>query len=85
MIKKLYSVKDVKSGLFNAPMMFVTKGEAIRGFTQAANDNGTMVGKYPEDFGLYELGEFNDESAKITVYDTPYHLGNASDFVRKPE
>jgi len=84
-VKKLYSVKDVKSGLFNAPLMFVTKGEAIRGFSQAANDKGTMVGKYPEDFALYELGEFNEESAKITVYDTPYHLGNASDFISRSE
>lgn len=81
MIKKLYAVKDVKSGLFNAPIMFVTKGEAIRSFSMAANDKQTTVGKWAQDFALYELGEYNEESAKITSYDTPYHLGNASDFV----
>lgn len=82
-IKKVFAVKDVKSGLFNAPFYLFSRGEAIRSFIDATSNAETMLAKWPEDFGLYELGEWNDETAKFTTYDQPYFCGAASDFMKK--
>lgn len=83
MILKIYSVYDSKAEAFASPMYFQTKGQAIRSFTEAANDKSHPIGKYPEDFTIFELGEFNDSNSRFTLYDTPYSLGLAIEFVKK--
>lgn len=83
MILKVYSVYDSKAEAYLSPMFFQTKGQAIRSFGEVANDSSHQIGKYPEDFTLFELGEFNDSNCKFTMYDTPYSLGLALEFIKK--
>jgi len=33
-----------------------------------------MVAKYPEDYDLYYLGEYNDQNGLISPLDTPQHM-----------
>lgn len=66
MILLAFAVHDSKVGVFNAPFFQRTKGEAIRGFTDAKNDPQSMLNKHPSDYSLWLLGEWNDADGLFT-------------------
>lgn len=83
MIVKMFSVYDSKADFFSKPFFVQSKGEAIRSFTEAANDKSSQIGKYPEDFGLFYIGEFNDSNAQFILAKIPEPIGLALEFVRE--
>lgn len=58
----LFSLYDDKVGAYSTPFFFSHRGQAVRAATDLANDPSTIPGKHPEDFTLYCLGTFNDET-----------------------
>lgn len=80
-MNKLYSIYDSKAKLYFRPFTARTRGEALRLFQQAANDKQTQIGEYPEDFILFEIGEFNDSNGNLTA-EPHTSLGKALDYVR---
>lgn len=81
MNKILVAVRDQKAEFFLPPFFIESKGLAIRAFSDAVNDASTPVSKHPEDYSLYQLGEFDSVTGKITGFDAPLHLCNATEFV----
>lgn len=73
----MYAIRDAKSEAFLNPFFKITHGEAERDFHQAVNDPQTSLNKYPEDFDLYYLGQYDDRSGKLTSLDTPQHIVKA--------
>jgi len=71
---KIYTVRDSKAGFYGPPFYLRTHGEAERTFQQLANDPKTNVFTYPEDYDLYHLGEFDDQTGKANIIDTPQHI-----------
>ena len=53
MIKKVFTVYDVKAECYMDPFMFTNKGEAIRGFTDLLKEGKSMIAMHPEDFFCY--------------------------------
>lgn len=80
MIKFLYSVYDSKARAYGNPFVSVRQELAVRDFTTAVRDKDTNLSKYPEDFTLVEIGEFDDETCVFTLYQNPIPLGLASQF-----
>lgn len=80
MILKVFSVRDDKAALFMSPFFFSAVGQAVRAFSDLVNDASSMVGRHPEDFGLFEIGAFDDNSGKLESLPAPKLLGRASDF-----
>lgn len=80
MIYKVYTVFDDKTGYYAKPIFASAKGEAIRSFTEASNDITTQIGKYPEDFTLFEVGEYDDSNASFKCHETPHVVGKAIEF-----
>lgn len=76
-ILKLYSIRDHKGDFFQVPFAQKTHGEAERTFYGLVNDEKTNLNKYPEDYDLYYIGEFNDHTGKVVVLDTPQHMQKA--------
>ena len=62
----LVSCKDVKSGLFTSPTPFRTEGEAVRAFGEAI-PRDPMLSKYPADFELHAIAEWDNETGEIVV------------------
>ena len=60
MLHKIFSVFDSKAELYLTPFFMKTKGEAVRGFEDVANDKNSAIGRHPEDYTLFELGEYDD-------------------------
>lgn len=58
----IYSVYDKAVNAYMQPFYARSAGEAIRSFTELANDPKTNVAKYPSDYTLFALGEFDDNS-----------------------
>ena len=53
----------------HAPVMTVhTKGEALRSFREAVNDNQTPIHRNPTDFELWQVGTYDDQSGQITPH-----------------
>lgn len=82
MIRKVFSVYDSKVEAFLQPFFMHTKGEAIRGFTEIVNDPNHQFSKYPADYTLFELGNYDDSNGSIVTFPTPVSLGLALEFVR---
>ena len=85
MKSKLFCVRDQKIGAFNEPFPCVTEGAALRSFQSAVEAGDGDVGKYPADFDLYCIGEFDREAGIVLPYSQPKHLVSGLAFSKKPE
>lgn len=81
----VYSVYDSKVNAYDKPFALRSRGEAIRGWADAANDPQTTICKHPEDFSLMELGHFDDTKGTFENHTVPQNLGLASQFKRQPQ
>lgn len=62
----IYSLKD-KKGSFVNPYVMQNTEQAIRDVKTAVNENtASILSKYPEDFDLYKMGDFDTETGEIT-------------------
>lgn len=65
---KVFSVYDSKAKVFNIPFLFPIAALAVRGFTSAVSDPRSSLNKFPDDFVLFEIGEFDDVSGHFENY-----------------
>ena len=59
MKQPMCAVYDKKTGLYEKPFIVIHIGEAIREWDHVRKDQQTKYGKNPEDFDLYQIGEFD--------------------------
>ena len=62
---KVYAMFDAVSAVFTRPVFLNTVAEARRGFTAEAVNPESPVGKNPEDYSIYEIGEYDDTNGYI--------------------
>lgn len=74
MILKAFSIRDQKAEVFNTPFFQKTHGEAERSFRAAVMDEKTQLNKYPEDFNLYYVGQYDDNTGVFEAKDAPEHV-----------
>jgi len=74
------SVKDRAADVFNRPFFVPHRNVAIRDFTDEVNRSAVdnQLNKHPDDFDLYLLGEFNDNTGEFVMV-TPQVLVRAKD------
>jgi len=77
---KVFSIFDSKVGVYSNPFFCRSKGEALRTFGDLANDPQSRVCHHPGDFTLFELGEFEDNTAVILSHEALINLGCAIEF-----
>lgn len=80
---KVYSVYDLKAKTFGNPMFFDNNATALRAWQTAVNDAETPVAKFPEDFTLMELGDFDKETGSYGQLPHPINLGVGSEYVKR--
>lgn len=85
MLHKVFSVFDSKTGFFCPPFFLKARGEALRSFADTAQGKDTLISSHPEDFSLFELGEFDDSSAVFTLHPAPISLGTAIELLPRKE
>lgn len=61
----LYSIYDKKTLSYGPPVMLENDATAERAFIGLVSDVSSMLGKYPEDFVMRRLGDFNRDTGFI--------------------
>lgn len=74
MVLKAYSIRDSKGEIYHNPFFKHTHGEAERDFATAVNDDKSTLYQYPEDFDLYHVGEYDNNTGVFKPNDTPQHI-----------
>lgn len=63
MILNTYALLDTKAGFFGPPFFCQSHGEAMRVCMEAASDMRSTIARYPNDFTLYFIGQYDNTSA----------------------
>ncbi len=84
MTKFLFTVWDSAAGCFLDPFVAPSIEFAIRGMREAVNTEGHQFAKFPEDYTLFMIGEFDAVTGALTGQE-PQSLGVAVTFIKKLE
>jgi len=75
----IFCVHDAKASAHLPPFFLPTAGMAVRAISDCVNDPSHAFGQHPEDYTLFQLGSFDDQTGMITS-DTKFSLGNCIEF-----
>lgn len=66
---KMYSIKDEKTGAFNNPFFAAHTEHVVRSIRRTLEEKrpGDSFAEFPQDFSLWEMGEFNNETGVLSV------------------
>lgn len=80
-MSKLYVLYDSKSETYTAPTLNPARGQALRSFGDAVNavGQGSIISDHPEDFTLFEIGEFDIQTGEVKLYDAKVAVANGLD------
>lgn len=79
-MKNLFCVLDSAASLYNDPFVAPTVEFAIREFRRMVNASDTNISRYPEDYTLFHIGEFDPDKGELVGF-PPRSLGVAITFV----
>lgn len=83
MKQNVMAVYDSKAEMFNQPIFFKAKGEAIRAFSDEVNRDKSAMNAHPEDYTLFLIGEYDVESGLLTPLMTPTSMGLATEYLKE--
>lgn len=83
MINKVFSIRDLKIEAYLQPFMAPTVGAAVRSVQDALSDASTALAKHPEDYQLFHLADFNDETGVYTPIIPSELINQCSDLTTK--
>lgn len=78
----LYSVRDSATGVYQNIFQSPTNEAAMRDFGDLARDETTSVNKHPDDYILYRVGSWDDDTGTITR-EEPIKLAHARDYLHE--
>lgn len=73
----LFTVFDSATKLFLPTFEARTVEDAIRKFRTTVNMPDSQLHKFPEDYTLFQVGEFNQDTGELVPLATPHSLGVA--------
>ena len=74
MTQELYAIHDNKASFFMTPWPCRNVGIARREFAGACANPETAMGKFPADFVLYHVGEYDDHDASVKSLTLPVRI-----------
>lgn len=72
----MLAVYDKKTGLYDNPFIVRHNGDAIREFDHLRKDTNTKFGKNPEDFDLFQIGNYDAASGNVEILQPHTHLAS---------
>jgi len=82
MIFRIYAIRDNKTDHYAAPFVQQHDIDATRMFHRACKDDTVQFSHFPEDFDLYQLGEFDDTIGKLIASPAPRFIVSATSFTK---
>lgn len=78
---KMFAIHDQKAQAFLTPFWSLTSGTAVREFSTAVNTADHQFNKFAGDYTLFEIADFEENTAVLTIKDPPVNLGIALSFL----
>jgi len=63
---KVFSIRDNKLDTFTSLITHTHTGQAERTLMELARDKQTAIAKYPDDYTMYQIGEYDEQSGLMT-------------------
>lgn len=78
---EIFSIHDSATEMYGRPFFMVARGQALRSFKDEINrvDNSNDLAKHPDDFSLYHLGSFDDNTGSFQLFDIPEQVVRGKD------
>lgn len=73
------SIRDSALGAYMRPFVVPTPAMAVRGFTDEVSREGSEMGKHREDYELFQVAVFDEDTGKFDNLDSPRSLVRGSD------
>lgn len=81
---KIFAMLDVKAQHYLQPFPETSTIAALRGFEVAVNEGKSTFSRFPDDFCLMELADFDQNTGAITPLISPNNLGSARTVLKQP-
>lgn len=62
---KIVAIRDKATEAYQIPFFVQTVGQAFRMFNDEINRPDSPMGAHPEDYDLFEIGDFNEDRGEI--------------------
>lgn len=82
---QLFCVYDSKAAFYGRPFHAINHDVALRTARDLANDPRGEVNKHPEDYSLFHIGEFDDQTGKVSMNEPILHIVNFHELVNSNE
>ncbi len=79
MIYGVYAIYDSAAHVFTAPTIDISDASAVRNFQQAIANTGSVMNFKPDDFTLYQIGNFDVETGELEPFNPPSRMIVGSD------
>lgn len=77
---KVFLFKDDKSSTYGPPFVDENRGKVIRQVQEEMQRGQAVWAKHPQDFTLFEIGEFDIRTGNVEMYETKKCVGLVQDF-----
>ena len=82
--QKIIAVRDRAVAAFNRPIFVNSLGQATRMFRDEINraptpGNDNIMYQHPEDFDLYDMGAWDEETGKFSMLEVPRQIAIGKD------
>jgi len=81
---KIFAMYDLKAGFYLQPFPETSTISALRGFEVAVNNAESIFSRFPDDFCLHELAEFDQHTGELLPHSPPQNLGTARTVLKQP-
>jgi len=81
MIHNVFTIYDAKAEAYLPPFILPKISMAKRTFSDCVNSSDHQFGAHPEDYTLFTIGTFDDETAQYNLLLTPESLGLGNEYV----
>lgn len=78
---QLFALRDTALEAYGAVMTYSATGQAVREFTDQVNDKQSQINKHPEDYMLFFLGTYDNDTGMILQPDQPKQMARAIDVI----
>lgn len=82
---QVFAVYDAAASAYIRPFFVPTRGIAERAFAEAVNDPNEQMNKYPGDYSLFHLGEYDEQHGKMIPLEANVCIGNALEYYKLNE
>jgi len=81
----MFNVYDSKTESWDVPFIRDFTQNALREWAEIANDKSNkqnQIAKYPADFTIFEIGEYDRLTGDVSIYPSKRNLGTALEHVK---